>query len=442
MAVPLDEKTSALVLRQVEFYFGDSNLPGDKFLRQRVEESVDGLVSLPLICSFVRMRTHLGLKESGPDRVPAETTAAVADVLRKSSVLKLSEDGQKVGRALPLLKLEDVRAAVDARSIAVGPLRWSVTMEEIETFISQHVQVNSVRLPRHPIGRIFCGSAVVEICSEDEAKKALELKLSYDGADLEIKMKKDLDFEMQRIQMQAMKAPNGNIHRKAEFIFPKGLIVAFSLQKASPTEEVSVSETKETTLVDCKGEASKEESTTGVSAEESVKGVELTREDIRDAFKGFGCIKYVDYNRCATTGYLRYEKPEEVQKARTAAVLAEAGGIVVKDHIATLEAVEGAAEEEYWSNIKSFGKGGRESRGKWGGRSHDKPRRDNRFGERHSKEQEEGKAEMPLNLGKHQRFEDSDNEDEAKRPCKQSKPVVGEAADLTAKQSDAGDATM
>lgn len=49
--------------------------------------------------------------------------------------------GKKVGRAAPLLKLEEVQAAVDARSIAVGPLRWSVTMEEVETFISQHVQV-------------------------------------------------------------------------------------------------------------------------------------------------------------------------------------------------------------------------------------------------------------------------------------------------------------
>lgn len=52
-----------------------------------------------------------------------------------------------------------------------------------------HLQVNSVRLPRHPGGRAFCGSAIVELCSEDEVKKALELKLSYDGVDLEIKPK-------------------------------------------------------------------------------------------------------------------------------------------------------------------------------------------------------------------------------------------------------------
>ena len=41
------------------------------------------------------MRGHLGLKETGgPDAVPADFTAAVAEVLRKSSVLRISEDGK------------------------------------------------------------------------------------------------------------------------------------------------------------------------------------------------------------------------------------------------------------------------------------------------------------------------------------------------------------
>eukprot|EP00250_Pteridium_aquilinum_P008617 c18082_g1_i1 orf=1-810(-) len=268
MGFSLDEKTSALVLRQVEFYFSDSNIPGDKFLRQCVEESADGLVDLPLVCSFGRMRSHLSLKESGPDKVPAETTAAVAEVLRKSTVLRLSEDGLKVGRVAPLLKLDEIQAAVDARSIAVGPLRWTITMEEVETFVSQHAKVNSVRLPRHPGGRAFCGSAVVELCSEDEVKKALELKLSYDGAELEIKPKLDFDAEMEKSQVQAREGLNGNSNFKhasgvepRESRFPKGLIVAFSLQKTSPVEvgisetspmEINESERKETTPVDSK----------------------------------------------------------------------------------------------------------------------------------------------------------------------------------------------
>ncbi|ONK79230.1 uncharacterized protein A4U43_C01F4250 [Asparagus officinalis] len=68
----LDENTAAKVLRQVEFYFSDSNLPRDKFLKQKVEESEDGLVSLWLICSFARMRTLLGLGEVKEEAVPEE----------------------------------------------------------------------------------------------------------------------------------------------------------------------------------------------------------------------------------------------------------------------------------------------------------------------------------------------------------------------------------
>ena len=49
--------------------------------------------------------------------------------------------GQRVGRVDPLLKPEDIQAAVDARSVAAGPLRWNVTMEEMQSFFSQHAKV-------------------------------------------------------------------------------------------------------------------------------------------------------------------------------------------------------------------------------------------------------------------------------------------------------------
>lgn len=79
---------------------------------------------------------------------------------------------------------------------------------------------------------------------------------------------------------------------EVEPTFPKGLIVAFSLQKMSATE-VGVCETKETTAVDCKeGEASKEVPTTDASEEGAAKeAIQVSREDIKDAFQGFGCIK-------------------------------------------------------------------------------------------------------------------------------------------------------
>ncbi len=58
---------------QVEFYFSDSNLPRDAFLRSAVEEAPDGFVSLALICTFSRMRSLLGL---GDSKVVADKASA------------------------------------------------------------------------------------------------------------------------------------------------------------------------------------------------------------------------------------------------------------------------------------------------------------------------------------------------------------------------------
>lgn len=52
------------------------------------------MVSLALICSFARMRNHLGLGNVKPEEVPEETVQAVAETLRKSVALKVSEDGE------------------------------------------------------------------------------------------------------------------------------------------------------------------------------------------------------------------------------------------------------------------------------------------------------------------------------------------------------------
>ena len=60
--------------------------------------------------------------------------------------------------------------------------------------------------------------------------------------------------------------------------------------------------------------------------------------------------QYVDYHMGAESGYVRFEQPEMVQKPRAAAVLAEEGGLVVKNYIAVLEAVEGKALKKMRGN--------------------------------------------------------------------------------------------
>lgn len=51
------------------------------------------VVSLALICSFNRMRQHLNLGDVKPAGVTEDTVKAVAQVLKNSALVRVSEDG-------------------------------------------------------------------------------------------------------------------------------------------------------------------------------------------------------------------------------------------------------------------------------------------------------------------------------------------------------------
>ncbi|KAK9102688.1 hypothetical protein Sjap_019942 [Stephania japonica] len=433
----LDEETAKKVLRQVEFYFSDSNLPRDKFLMKTIEESEDGLVSLALICSFSRMKGHLGLEgEAKPEDVSEETLKAVAETLRTSSVLKVSEDGKRIGRSTELLKPEEVIEQVDVRTIAVSPLAHDVTMEELQTFFAQYGKVNSVRLPRHVADkRFFCGTALVEFSSDEDTANFLKQNLNYSGADLQLIPKKDFDAEREKLievveNSRSSKSASNKDSSGGDTNYPKGVIISFKLKPIS--EESSVQNginkvTEDSKLEDSvnikddgaktvddgqnadkgnekekvSGEEEKnvedksQQKSSGNANEESVenetvgegsssvagKGEKdiVKREDLKELFQKYGTVKYVDFTMGAESGFIRFEEPEAAQKARAAAVILE-GGLIVKNFCASLEAVTGEAEKDYWSKLRvgqyregkgNWGRGGRNHRGGKHARSRD-----------------------------------------------------------------------
>lgn len=66
------------------------------------------VVSLSLLCSFSQMKKHTRLKIQKGDDVPDETIQTLAGILRKSSFLKVSEDGEFL---LTYLKLFEPRSS-------------------------------------------------------------------------------------------------------------------------------------------------------------------------------------------------------------------------------------------------------------------------------------------------------------------------------------------
>ncbi|XP_043704382.1 la protein 1-like [Telopea speciosissima] len=285
--VSLDEETTKKVLRQVEFYFSDSNLPRDGFLKKSINESEDGMVSLALICSFSRMKSHLGLGDAKPEDVSEDVVKSVAEVLRKSTFLKISEDGKQVGRATELGKPEEVMEQIDIRTIAAGPLEYNVKLEDVESFFSQYGKVNSVRLPRNVADkRYFCGEALIEFSTEEDAENVLKKELVYAGAELELKPKKDFDAERAKMleEFENSHSSTGSNSRNSSGLnsnYPKGLIVAFKLKRL-PTEESAekngIHETTDNNEDTCK--SSKESDSAEKFPKESEKEVSENVEDI------------------------------------------------------------------------------------------------------------------------------------------------------------------
>ncbi|PKU81457.1 la protein 1 [Dendrobium catenatum] len=413
MAVTLDDEKTKNVIRQVEFYFSDSNLPRDKFLRTTVEESEDGLVSLALICSFSRMRKHLDLGELKPEEIAEETVLAVAEVLRKSSSLRVSEDGKKIGRSTELLKPEDVIEQVDSRTVAASPLPYDVKIEDVQAFFDEKGKVNSVRLPKH-IGdkRAFCGTALIEFSDEDVAKNVLQEKIIYAGVDLELTTKNDFDVEREKkvegVGRNRSSKDSSNKDSSNES-YPKGLIVAFELKPVAvlSTKQNDSETLKEVEVIDTVASKSSksEEATENIDHEEKSSeniveegggnsqaddlqneekaagdssqknemesdkvlptddenkpagsaddSVVVTREDLKEVFQKFGIVKYIDFRMGEQSGFIRFDEPDAAIKARAFSVLSEEGGLVVKKkYIATLEALTGEAERDYWSLLR------------------------------------------------------------------------------------------
>lgn len=161
--------TSAKILKQVEFYFSDANLPRDRFLQEKIKEN-DGWIQLSLLTSFSRLKA-----------LSEDLEVIAAAIEQSEELLELNEERTAVRR-----KTEVSTESKDnlQTSVYVKGFALTATLDEIEAFIGSvwDGKVQAIRMRRHPKTKEFKGSVFVELESAEEAERLAAMTLSLPEA--------------------------------------------------------------------------------------------------------------------------------------------------------------------------------------------------------------------------------------------------------------------
>lgn len=147
------------ILKQVEFYFSDNNLPYDKFLWTETSKN-DGWIPIKTIHSFKRMRHFEPFEE------------VVAALRTSPELLEVSENGEKVRRKteikVPAAQESKSRFGRTVYAKGFGD-ETSTSQVDIEAFFANICPVNQVRLRRTDDGT-FKSSVFVEFKNLEDAE--------------------------------------------------------------------------------------------------------------------------------------------------------------------------------------------------------------------------------------------------------------------------------
>ncbi|XP_005101332.1 la-related protein 7 [Aplysia californica] len=149
------------VLEQMEFYFSDSNLSKDRYVKHLLDQNEDGYIDLSVFGNFNKLQA---LHKDGV------SSKVLAKALQRSKILQLSGDKTQVRRITPFKEIS--QEETDRRTIYVENLPSRATHTWIRSLFSQCGKVVYVSLPVYRTTREKKGFAFVEFDTPEEAAKA------------------------------------------------------------------------------------------------------------------------------------------------------------------------------------------------------------------------------------------------------------------------------
>ncbi|KZT00612.1 uncharacterized protein LAESUDRAFT_732108 [Laetiporus sulphureus 93-53] len=173
-----DQNEQALnALRQVEFYFSDSNLPYDRFMWTLHTVNADRWVPIATIATFKRMREYQLLGSQW-----------LMNILRQSYHLEVNDEGTHIRRRTEVKQNSDWDRSIYAKGFGADV---DGLQRELERFFNRYGRTNAVRMRREQQTKAFKGSVFVEFTDSLSAERFLNAdpKPSWNGQDLIIMTK-------------------------------------------------------------------------------------------------------------------------------------------------------------------------------------------------------------------------------------------------------------
>jgi lupus La protein len=384
----LDQK----IVKQVEYYFGDINLPRDKFLQEEMKKD-NGWIELTTMLKCNRLAQL------------TTDTEKIATALQPSELIDVSDDKLKIRRSpdapLPDNTLEYWQE-IKRRTAYVKGFDPDTKLDEIQSFLAPYGDVKNVVMRRLKQVKTFKGSVFATFVDRETAEKFVkdETSSTYNEKPL-VKMLQD-DYWQAKMKETKEK-------RQAE----KQAKLAKKLEQIAEQDKASVQAKFE------KG---------AVLEVAGLDPNETKYDELKTFFKSFGPVAFVAYETGDETARIRFSgSTEDVAKdAWEAAVKAGDGKVVFNEKELTGNVLEGEAEEKYWADFsknkvtKQFGNKnqgrGKFGRGGKGGRGGKRNRSDgDEKMAKHTVFKEDDGEDAPSTEGSRKRSHGGDAESDAKK---------------------------
>jgi len=275
------------IKKQMDFYFSDLNYPRDAFLKSLAAKDTEGWIDLSVIATFERMKnltTDLQL---------------IADSLKGSDVLAVSDDGKRVRRVKPLPQADTSKE----RTVYVKGLPMDSTLDSLTNFFTGFGVVECVRMRRLK-DKTFKGSVFVTFSTIEQAKLLLGSKPTL-GSDEPLHLEEMNDYAARkRNERQA-----GKRKRKPDD--------GEAAEDATPAQETNgeKKEAAETKPAARQAKRNRGEYDKGLIVKFSGVAPEMTVPQLKEWFNKPGKALFIDFFRGQQEGFIRYGDEATANKA-------------------------------------------------------------------------------------------------------------------------------